>query len=78
MKYDKAKIKPFKDRLIRMKYKAVENQNNQTGVISGIGEQHILFEPNLNGIEISIRYDRIKSIDKLKSRRATRLLKTKK
>ena len=83
MKYDKVKIKPFKDRLIKLQYhvsKRVNNENftyenTQVGAITATGEKKVLFNINLNGTEVSINYENIKEIEKLKSRRATKNLK---
>lgn len=78
MKFNKSKISPFKGRFIKMKYRAGESNNIQTGIISGIGDKQILFNANTNGIEIPIKYERIINIEKLKSRRATKLMIKKK
>jgi len=52
-------------------------KNELKGAITAIGEKQVLFNVNLNGSEISIKYEDIKEIKKLKSRRATKLMKGK-
>lgn len=82
MKYDKVKIKPFKDRLINLQYNVLRRADNEIllypnrlkGAITAVGEKQILFNVNLNGSEVSIKYENIKNIEKLLSRRAAKKL----
>ena len=70
MIFNRRNIKEFKGKMVRIEYIIVKNKlpydKKITGVINASGDQHILFKVNNEEPEMSLNYDRIKSIHILK------------
>ena len=71
IKFNRKNIKPFKGKMIMLKYShrvpgnKKEYDKTISGIINGSGDQHFFFKPNNEDLEISLKYEQIKNINVL-------------